>query len=200
MAEDHIRAALEAGRIDEATEAVLRLYGPELIGYLVARVRDPDVAADVFSQFSEDLWKGIGRFEGRSSLRTWCYTLARHALSRHSRKAANRPERNIPLSIATKVQELEQAVRTATATFMQTEVKDRMRELRESLDEEDRELLVLRVDRQLEWTDIAEIVLGPDADASEVKKKSAALRKRFERAKEKLRARAIESGVLKVES
>jgi len=195
-APEEISQALAAGDIEQATTLALRLYGAEIAGYLAARVRDPDVAADVFAQFSEDLWKSFATFEGRASVRTWCYTLARHALSRDRKKAANRPGRNIPLSVAGVADELAEAARTATATYLQTEVKDRVRTLRESLDEEDRELLVLRVDRQLEWGEIAAIVLGHDASDDDVKKRSAALRKRFERVKQKLKERAVEAGLL----
>jgi RNA polymerase sigma-70 factor, ECF subfamily len=65
-------------------------------------------------------------------------------------------------------------------------VKDRLRALRDELKPEDRELLVLRLDRELEWPEIA-LILGTDA---------ATLRKRFERLKEKLRTMAQRAGLL----
>jgi len=56
----------------------------------------------------------------------------------------------------------------------------------------------LRVDKQLDWDDVARVMLdeGEDAAPAAVKKKAAALRKRFGRVKERLRALAVAEGVL----
>ena len=67
-------------------------------------------------------------------------------------------------------------------------------EIRKQLDPDDQTLLVLRVDRDLAWRDIAIVMLGEAAVDAEVTKKAAALRKQFERVKERLRELAAESG------
>ena len=51
--------------------------------------------------------------------------------------------------------------------------------------------MILRVNRQLPWRDIAQII---DDDAEDIDKRAAALRKRFERLKDELRAKAQASG------
>jgi RNA polymerase sigma-70 factor (ECF subfamily) len=58
--------------------------------------------------------------------------------------------------------------------------------------EEDQTLLVLRVDRNLAWRDIAQVILGEDARPSDLTRKSTALRKQFERVKDRLRALAAQ--------
>ena len=63
-------------------------------------------------------------------------------------------------------------------------VDDRIARIREQLSPEDHMLLGLRLDRQLAWSEIAQ-VLGYDA---------ATLRKRFERLKVKLRALLQDEG------
>jgi RNA polymerase sigma-70 factor (ECF subfamily) len=64
--------------------------------------------------------------------------------------------------------------------------------LRAQLDPDDHELLLLRLDRQMSWKDIARIRgAGDDVTAM-----AAALRKQFERAKERLRTLALDSGLL----
>ena len=60
-------------------------------------------------------------------------------------------------------------------------------EFRRQLDEDDQTLLVLRVDRNLAWRDIALVLLGEEADPEDVTRKAATLRKQFERVKERLR-------------
>jgi RNA polymerase sigma-70 factor (ECF subfamily) len=68
---------------------------------------------------------------------------------------------------------------------------DRLRLLRASLDPEDRTLLALRIDRALEWDEVAAVL---STDASPVN--AAALRKRFERLKAKLARLAREQGLI----
>jgi RNA polymerase sigma-70 factor (ECF subfamily) len=75
-------------------------------------------------------------------------------------------------------------------------VKDRFRQLRESLDPDDRMLLVLRVDRDLPWNEIARVMLGRESPEPEsLKRESERLRKRFQLIKDELRERAHELGV-----
>lgn len=57
----------------------------------------------------------------------------------------------MPLSAAPDLADAAEAVRTRTAEYLRTEVKDRIAKLRDSLDPEDRTLLILRVDRKLGW-------------------------------------------------
>jgi RNA polymerase sigma-70 factor (ECF subfamily) len=198
--EAEIKRRQKKGDLEGATTVALEGYGPEIGGYLASLMRDPDRAAEVFSMFCEDVWRGLEGFRWESSFRTWAYTLARHAASRFGKKAAHRPERNLPLSTSRVADKLAQEVRDSTARYLKTEMKDRMRALRESLADSERELLVLRVDRRLDWLDIARIVLDEDGQteptAAELRRRSASLRKRFERLKEKLRKLAEKEGLL----
>jgi hypothetical protein len=67
-------------------------------------------------------------------------------------------------------------------------VEDVYGQIRRALPEEDQTLLVLRVDRDLPWRDIAVVLSSPDASDDELTRKAAALRKQFERVKAQLRA------------
>jgi RNA polymerase sigma-70 factor (ECF subfamily) len=102
-----------------------------------------------------------------------------------------------PISEVTEWSALAAQVRTATLPFLQTGHKNALRELRDRLPPEDRMLLVLRVDRQLSWTELAHVFLddaGPDA--ARVKQEAARLRKRFQLVKDRLRRWIIEQGLL----
>jgi len=161
-------------------------YGPEILGLLVAILRDERAAAEVFSQVSEDIWRGLPRFRGQSSFRTWAYTLAHHAVQRWRRDPLRR--RGVELGECPKVLEMAERVRTTTLTYLRSEVKDRVRRLREQLDPEEQLLLVLRIDRDMAWDEIADVIHGPSDDAKERSRRTASLRKRFERTKDRLRA------------
>jgi RNA polymerase sigma-70 factor (ECF subfamily) len=189
-AEPAIRALCQAGSYAEAATAALQRYGVELLGFLRALAGDNDLAGDAFGDLGEDIWKGLPRFRWESSLRSWLYTLARNALAQLRRDPRLRRDRNLPLSAA---HEMEAVVRTVTRDIQRTEVKDEFRVLREQLDPEEHELLLLRLDRGLPWKDIARILGGTgDLDA-----RAAALRKRFERARERLKKLAIERGLIR---
>lgn len=185
-----IKAACKAGKLDSAATQVLDLYGRELLEYLVAIARSEADGADAFSQFTLDLWKGLPKFRWQASARTWCYTLARHALARVRRDPARRPGRAIALSDAPELAKAAEQVRTRTLSYLRTEVKDRVAALRDELSPEDQSILILRIDRKLEWRDVVRALAEEDegelSDA-EVTKRAAALRKRFERIKNDLK-------------
>ena len=89
--------------------------------------------------------------------------------------------------------------RTRTDAYLKTEVKNRMQELRQQLPAEDQQLLILRVNRQLSWNEIA-MVLGDDglrATDVELQREATRLRKRFQLAKDRLRALARQEGLTK---
>jgi RNA polymerase sigma-70 factor, ECF subfamily len=179
----------------EAAQLAIERGGPEILGFLTAATRDEAEAAEAFSQFCEDVWIGLPKFEWRSSFRTWAYVLARSALS-HVRQEAKRDRRCVPLSRSPEVSALEEHVRTATLPFLRTESKRAIDRLRDELDPEDREILILRVDRDLSWDEVAIITLGrQDADDKTVKREAARLRQRFKSIKDSLRQRAQRQGV-----
>lgn len=182
-----------AGAIERAATVALEGYGPEVLSYLIAVLGDESAGEEVFAIFCEHFWVGLPSFEWRSSLRTWAYVVARRAITRVTDSAYARRSQRLG---TVEAQRVAVEVRSRTRPYLRTEVKDRFTALRDELSESERELLVLRVDRGLEWVTIAEILAPDDADAAAVKRKSASLRKRFERVKDKLRGLAIEAGLL----
>ena len=195
-AEHDIRAQVAAGRGDDATTATLELYGAEVYGFLHALARDEDLASEAFSRWSEDVWRGLATFRWDASLRTWVYALARNALHRVRRDPRRRVERNLALSEQSAVAHLVDRVRTQTVPFLRSEVKDELRALRDALDPDDHALLVLRLDRRMAWKDIARALADPADGDADLDRRAAALRKRFERAKDQLRSLAIARGLL----
>jgi RNA polymerase sigma-70 factor (ECF subfamily) len=189
--EDEIRALRESGDLAAAAARTIRAYGPEVLGFLTSLVGAGE-ADDVFAQASHDLWIGMASFRGQASMRTWFYTLARHAASRHRRTPRRR---NVPIS---EVSELVEKVRTQTAPHLRSDVKDRFATIRESLDPDDRWLLVLRVDRGMSWADIARVMdeSGGEPPEADVVRATARLRKRFQLVKQIIRDRARAAGLL----
>ena len=185
--ERRIRSQVEAAALEDAATQALRGYGPEILGFLVNAANDEELAVDAFSHFSEDLWRGLAGFRWEASLRTWAYTLARHALVRAAR--SKRRDRNVgPLSTSA-AEAIVAEVRTQTLTFLRTESRNKVATLRASLSSEEQMLLTLRVDRGLAWRDIARVLGDFEAAPSNeaLTRQVATLRKRFERIKNRLR-------------
>lgn len=182
--EAEIRRLSEAEDWAAATTSAIRGYGPEILGYLAAMVSSESDASDVFAMWSENVWKGIRGFRWESSFRTWAYTVARHALSRLS---VDRRHRIVPLDDTPELMQLADHVRTSTLVHLRTAAKDELAKVREQLHPDDRTLLILRIDRRMPWTEIARVMAGDDTPEDKLKPFAATLRKRFERAKERLR-------------
>ncbi len=187
--EAEIGARLEEGDHAGAATCALRGYGPEILGYLASILRDAPAADEVFSTFCEDLWRGVPQFRRASSFRTWAYKIAWHAAVRHLEDPFKK--RGQPLATE-QAEKLAVEVRTTTALHLRDTAKDALAALRAGLAPEEQALLVLRVDRGLSWTEIAEAL----ADAGAPAAGEAALRKRFERLKGKLRQEAEALGLL----
>ena len=196
--EQRIRVLCEAGDRKRAATLLLEGYGREVFGFLVSRMRDRDAASDVFSQFSEDLWRGLEGFRWQCSARVWSYTLARHAASRYIDEARRRRGRNVPLSRAGPLSEIVEKIRTGTRAGARTESRSRIAQLRESLPVDDQTLLILRVNRKLGWREIAQIMLrdGETSGDDDLEREAGRLRKRYQLAKDKLRQMAVEQGLV----
>jgi RNA polymerase sigma-70 factor (ECF subfamily) len=181
--------------LDGAATRAIEGYGPEIYGFLVTRHAGEDEAADVFSAVTESLWRALPKFAWESSLRTWAYTIARHASVRARTNEQRRARGAVPID--EQASRLAMEVRTRTQTFLRTERRSAIAQLRDELPTEDRTLLVLRVDRELAWNELARIMLdAPDPDEVTVKREAARLRKRFQLVKERLVAMGRERGLL----
>lgn len=145
---------------------------------------------------SEQLWKGLPKFRWQSSLRTWAYALARHAALDHAKLAGRRRAVLVTADEQQHLSQVAERVRSQTQSYLKTARRSAVDALRASLPEDDQRLLVLRVDRDLQWNELAEIFLDdPNADAAELKKEAARLRKRFQLVKEKLLEQGKKQGL-----
>lgn len=180
---------LELVRRDErepALKAVLRAHGPGVLGYLENVLGDPDDARDVFQKLAEGLWEWLPSYRG-GSLRAACYRIARHAAARFRREAWQRRRERMRTTMASRIA----ASMMSPESRFATKPKDRLERLRAALDPDERTLLILRLDRELSWNEVAEVLSEEGAPVD-----SAAVRKRFERVKEKLAKLAKEQGLL----
>jgi RNA polymerase sigma-70 factor (ECF subfamily) len=193
-----VRDAIAAGDASGATTAALRLYGGEICGFIIGLARDQTIADEAYSELCELVWRRLGEFRWEASLRSWMYGLARRLVLRLRVDGHRREGRARPIDLAPEVAALAEQIRTTTLEILRTDVKDAFRALRQELADDDQELLALRVDRDLSWRDIARII--EDDDPRALDQRAAALRKRFERVRERLRELALARGLLAPET
>jgi RNA polymerase sigma-70 factor (ECF subfamily) len=182
---------MDAGSWERAVVGTIDGYGPEIVRYLHTLLRDPVMVDDAFSLFCESVWRGLPRFRRESTLRVWCYALARHARSAALR-AGRRGGEVLGISEIESVRIAAANVRTRTAEYLRTGARARIEQLRARLDPEDQMLLVLRITRRFEWKDIARALADVDEplDDATLARRATALRKRYQRVKDELRAAA----------
>jgi DNA-directed RNA polymerase specialized sigma24 family protein len=198
-AEEAIREACARNDYGLATTRAFAAYGSEILSFLTGRLRSQSDGEEAFSMFAEDLCQALPAFEFRCSVRGYLYTLARNAGNRYASAPHNRRERNLSVNVDASLSAVVERARSETAAHKRTEVKDKIRAMRECLPEADQTLLILHVDRGLPWSEIALVMheSGPDLQGEPLARESARLRKRFERVKAELKQRAIDEGLLR---
>jgi RNA polymerase sigma-70 factor (ECF subfamily) len=184
----------DGGDYRDVTTLALERYGPWILGMLSAEMRSAPNAKEAFSMFAEDLWRGMPGFRWHCTLRAWAYRIARNAAVRWATGHERSPDRNVPMEQGG-VFELADRIRSTTEIHLRTEVKSEVRRLREALSPLEQRLLILRVDRGMDWSEIAAALADTDLPDEDLKREAARLRKRFQLAIDKLRKLARERGI-----
>jgi RNA polymerase sigma-70 factor (ECF subfamily) len=175
---------LSAGDPDGAATLALEELGPHILGWLRA-LHGPDDGDEVFADFAERLWKGLPAFRGESPLKAWAYRIAWNASHSFRDDAWRRRRQRLATSAASLL--ADRLSRSAGAPREEA----RLARLRELLAPEDHALLVLRLDREMAWEEIAGVLSAGGTPVSAV-----ALRKRYERVKDRLARMARDEGLL----
>jgi len=177
--ERRIRRHHERSELKEAATAAIEGFGPEILGFLVAVVRDKALAGEVFAQFCEELWSRLAAFHWKASFRPWLYGLAWMAWQRlrrepHFRKTISLPEEP-------EITAAEERVRTVELARSESALDEGVARLRQSLDPEDQALLILRIDRRMSWEEIATVMISSEEarDVAALGRKAAFVQERF---------------------
>jgi RNA polymerase sigma-70 factor (ECF subfamily) len=185
-----VRGAIDAGDFKAAAEHILNALGADLVRVIHARFRQEQLTAEVFSHVTEDLWVGLPQFAFRCSVRAWLFTLARNAGNRYLDRELRRQRAQVALSEVPELMNAMARARTHSLNDIPSDANEWLASLRGELSEDDQLLLTLRVDRALDFREIAIVMLGDvDADRARVVREAARQRKRFQALKERLRER-----------
>ncbi|MCX7750389.1 MAG: sigma-70 family RNA polymerase sigma factor [Candidatus Bipolaricaulota bacterium] len=123
-------------------------YADRVFRYALSLLRDRHLAEEVVQETMVALWKGAGRFEGRSLVSTWIFGIARHQafrLLRGEAKGAREPE-----------------VRDEPDPAPGAELAVRVRRALDKLPPEQREVVVLAFYGGLSYAEIAQVQGVPE--------------------------------------
>lgn len=184
-----VQGLLGAGNVAGAATEAIRGLGPSVLQYLRSLLRDEGDAGEAFSSFAEHLWVGLKSYRGEGSFRSWTFRLARNAALNLRNEAWHRQVRPFDTGEATA---LADEVRTRSSSRMEKQRQaQELEELRRELSEEDRTLLILRVDQELSWPEISDVLsMGGEPILPNT------LAQRFVHIKQLLRKRARDRGLL----
>jgi RNA polymerase sigma-70 factor, ECF subfamily len=74
-----IMELVRADRRDEAVAALLAGFRRKVFGLTYSYLRNRDAAEDVTQEVFIKIWRALADFDGRASMSTWIYTIARNA-------------------------------------------------------------------------------------------------------------------------
>lgn len=195
--EEQVRSAFAQADHALAATLIIEHYGPDVLGFLVARLESRARGAEVFSMFTEDLWKGLPGFRWECSARGFVYALARNAAHRYVVEERKLRKRTVQWD-TTDWSRHAARVQTRTQPYLRTPAREGVRALRSRLSPEDQSLLILRIGRKLPWRELAVVFSDPNGSLSEqdIERESARLRKRFSLASARLKELARQEGLL----
>jgi RNA polymerase sigma-70 factor, ECF subfamily len=174
--DEEVHHLVVAGREREAADLLLTQLSAELRPFLHRLLGDAALADEALSATGERLWRGLAKFRWDCSLRSWSYIVARREASRCRTRHRMMVGRQTTLSSADEIA----APRGTSERVLSTTRRDILEDLRAKLSDEDRDLLVLRVERGLAWKDIAAAFLEEEGrDEDTIRREAARLRQRY---------------------
>lgn len=189
--DEEIRACCQRQDAKTATLCALRHHGRELLAFLYGVLGD-DAAEDANQELWAAIFSSILSFQGQSRFRTWAYVIAWRICGAFLR---DRDRRRLlePLSAVPELLSDEAQLRVRCLTGMRATLESAVGRIRQRLAPEERMLLILRVDQELSWREIASILLP---DGSQIEQEEQRLRQRFVRIKNKIRQEACKIGLM----
>jgi RNA polymerase sigma-70 factor (ECF subfamily) len=164
-----------AGDRNAFAELYRRLQRP-LFGYLMKLVRERELVEDVLNETMMEVWRQAARFEGRSSVNTWVFSIAHHRAVSRLRK-----RRETPLD-EEQAATIEDEAPTPDERAISGDMSRLIGELMEQLSFEHREILHLAYFQEFSVQEIADAL---DLPANTVKTRMFYARQRLKALLEK---------------
>jgi len=147
----------QVGAGDEAAlNQLYRRFEPRILAFAQQRLNDHAAACDILNEVMLEVWRSAKRFEGRSSVATWIFSITRYRLidllRRRGRQAADQIDEDLP---AEGLVDAEQALAGAADA-------QQLRFCLERLPERQRDTLHLAFFEDLSYPEIARVMDCPE--------------------------------------
>jgi DNA-directed RNA polymerase specialized sigma24 family protein len=164
---------VERGETSAAISLLLEQHGADVFGVLVGVLDDMRAARATYKAVVGRLPVALPTFEWRCSPRVWLYSLAHNELREHQNRATTNETDPVD----------DTAVRGLITVIAA---------VRRELTEEERELLILHLDRGLDWSDLAYTQLGDAAVSTTLVDEVLLLQRRMTELVERIKTLATE--------
>ena len=134
----------------QAMRALYERHHSALLGFIRSRGGDDTTADDVLHDTMLDVWRNANKFQGRSSVKTWIFTIARNKLIDRMRSAAR-------VSLVAEVPDVVDDSPDAETIMESAQNVARVRACLDKLKEVQRTVIRLAFYEGLTYEDIAEI-------------------------------------------
>lgn len=144
-----------------AFEALMLPHWEPLTRLCLHILADPDDAADAAQESMIKAWRALGSFRGSAAFSTWLYRLAtnvcRDALRRKKRERTVSMMQEDETGVICEM-DLPDSAPTPEEQLLSAERRARLLRALEHLDAQQREILALRIDAELSYEQIAELL------------------------------------------
>lgn len=157
MENDALRDALERVARGDVTAFSTIYKGLEkpLHGFLRTRLRDPSEISDVVHETFMDVWRNAAQFQGRSSVKSWVFSIA-------YRKSVDLLRKQSRILTGTNLPDLADGAESAEARIQASQSSAHLRACIGSLKKDQRVALNLAYFEGLTYREIAKITNAPE--------------------------------------
>lgn len=135
--------------MEQNIELLYRLYAKELFCFIFSICKDKHLSEDIIQTTFVEAIKSIEQFRGKSSVKTWLFSIAKHQCYQHLRK--------VNLHVSIDDINIESNENISEAAIINIFSEDVMRSINE-LDEPGRSIVLLRIMGEYSFSEIGNLV------------------------------------------
>lgn len=150
-------ARIADGNLRADLDELMRRHGSEILRYCSAELNDASLAEEVHQQVFVEAFRNLAGFRGRSSLRTWLFSIARHRVLdalKTRRRAHNQIQ---PLESPEGILNIQDPSPSAEACIDDHRLRLVLMECLQNLDENSRTAILLRFNCGMTFEDMATV-------------------------------------------
>lgn len=171
----------------EAFEQLVLKYQTAVYNLCLRMTGDPEDAADMTQESFLKAWRNLESFQGNSAFSTWLYRLASNTCLDHLRSVKRRPQLSLVMEDEdgeAQALDVPDSAPTPEEQVIALDEQSRLNEALQALEEDQRQILILRAVNGLSYTEIAEAL----------QLKEGTVKSRLARARDQLRKKLQQNG------